>query len=255
MGMLGLLGGAAGLALGGPAGGVLGAQIGGGFDTNSAAQAAASSAQDFSSQQYATRYQTSVKDMQAAGLNPMLAYSQGPGTAPQGVSYTPQNPFGNLASAYQSAAKTPSEIDLNTSSAGLAEMQLRQSEKTVDKIEQETRNLKTDQERLKVVIDNLLLEGQNLYKEGFNLSTIGDHLRSDIELMRKRGVNFGYLNDQSATQTAINAAEAKLREFDVKAAGDLGNVGRNFGQLKPVFDVLVNILGLTRKSGGITIHK
>jgi hypothetical protein len=38
----------------------------------------------FSAQQYANRYQTTVKDMQAAGLNPMLAYSQGAGSAPTG---------------------------------------------------------------------------------------------------------------------------------------------------------------------------
>lgn len=244
MGMLGLLGGAAGLALGGgnPALGVLGAQIGGGFDTNSAAQAAASSAQDFSAGQYANRYQTTVKDMQAAGLNPMLAYSQGAGTAPQGVSYQPQNPFGNLASSYQAAAKTPSEINLNTTTAALTEVQAKQAEKTVDKIVQETSNLQTDQQRLKVVIDNLLLEGQNLYKTNLNLSTIGDQMRASIELMRKRGVNLGFLNDQSATQTAINSAEAQLRGFDVKAAGDLGNVGREAGQLKPIFDILRGIL-------------
>lgn len=39
---------------------------------------------DFQQQQFSTRYQTQVKDLQAAGLNPMLAYGQSPGQAPQG---------------------------------------------------------------------------------------------------------------------------------------------------------------------------
>ena len=247
MGMLGLLGGAAGLALGGLGGGVLGAQIGGGFDTNSAAQAAASSAQEFSAQQYANRYQTTVKDMQAAGLNPMLAYSQGAGTAPQGVSYQPQNPFGNLASSYQAAAKTPSEINLNTSTAGLFDSQTEQAKKTVDKIEQETSNLKTDQQRMKVVIDNLLLEGQNLYKTNLNLSTVGDQMRASIELMRKRGVNLGFLNDVAETQAAINRAESQLRGFDVKSATNLGNIGRDAGQFKTIADILVSVLRTMRR--------
>lgn len=42
-------------------------------------------AQDFSAQQFATRYQTQVRDLIAAGLNPMLAYHQSPGSSPQGI--------------------------------------------------------------------------------------------------------------------------------------------------------------------------
>lgn len=53
------------------------------------AQSNAHSAQDFSAQQFEQRYQTQVKDLQAAGLNPMLAYGQGPGGSPQGVMAPP----------------------------------------------------------------------------------------------------------------------------------------------------------------------
>lgn len=47
-----------------------------------AAQQNQAAANAFSAQQYATRYQTTVKDLEAAGLNPMLAVSNGPGSAP-----------------------------------------------------------------------------------------------------------------------------------------------------------------------------
>lgn len=60
--------------------GVLGA-----LDKNRAQQEQSSSTQAFSAQQFATRYQTTVADMQAAGLNPMLAYNQGGGSPPTGV--------------------------------------------------------------------------------------------------------------------------------------------------------------------------
>lgn len=51
---------------------------------NASREQIAADANAFSAQQYANRYQTTVKDMQAAGLNPMLAYSQGAGSAPTG---------------------------------------------------------------------------------------------------------------------------------------------------------------------------
>lgn len=53
-----------------------------GYLNNSAASDRQEDAQKFSAEQFASRYQTTVKDMQAAGLNPMLAYSQGGGSPP-----------------------------------------------------------------------------------------------------------------------------------------------------------------------------
>lgn len=70
----------------GGAGVGIAADLGSAFLNNRFATAAAHRAQDFSAQQYATRYQTQVRDLRAAGLNPMLAYAQSPGGGPSGVS-------------------------------------------------------------------------------------------------------------------------------------------------------------------------
>jgi len=56
--------------------------VGAGLVNNLFAGSRQDDAQAFSAQQFATRYQTQVADMKAAGLNPMLAYTQGPGSAP-----------------------------------------------------------------------------------------------------------------------------------------------------------------------------
>jgi len=56
----------------------------GGERRNTAQAEQAQQANAFSAQQFASRYQTTVKDMEAAGLNPMLAYSQGGGSPPSG---------------------------------------------------------------------------------------------------------------------------------------------------------------------------
>lgn len=56
-----------------------------------------------------TSYQRGVKDMEAAGLNPMLAYSQGGASAPQGMS----------SGAAQATAVQPAPM-LNSAGAGVA---------------------------------------------------------------------------------------------------------------------------------------
>lgn len=74
--------------------------------SNDANRDIANQANQFSAQQYATRYQTTVKDMQAAGLSPMLAYSQGAGSAPSGqVGHAQQNVVSSAVDAYQKSAE------------------------------------------------------------------------------------------------------------------------------------------------------
>jgi hypothetical protein len=74
-------------------------------DTNQANADIAQANNAWSAQQFATRYQTTTKDMQAAGLNPMLAYSQGGGSPPTAQSYQAQNPMSSAVEAYHQSAQ------------------------------------------------------------------------------------------------------------------------------------------------------
>lgn len=78
----------------------LGADIGssalsfaGGLMSNSANKKMAREQMAFQERMASTQYQRGMKDMKAAGLNPILAYKGGSNTAPTGASIAQQNPF------------------------------------------------------------------------------------------------------------------------------------------------------------------
>ena len=222
-----------------------------GMLNNKAAQDRQDDAQAFSAQQFANRYQTTVQDMQAAGLNPMLAYSQGPGAAPtsSAASSAGYGDLGQSITQARMASAQVANIDADTenkkaqaalieaqvaqtrASAGSLEATTELTRETVEKTRQEVINLRTDNDRAKAVIDNLRIEYDNLIKKGYNLTEVGNQLRQSIAKMK---AEIPLINEQ----TFRTAMEGQLLRLDKEAAESVGNLGRESGQFRTLIDVL-----------------
>lgn len=224
MGLLQTLGTAAGTYFGGTGGGAAGAALGGWLDqrmTNQTASSAADVTYERQRELRQTAYQDTMQDLEKAGLNPMLAFSQGP----TGVSSVAMPQFTNMWDSSTSATGI-SNADANQDQASASIQQANNQSKLVwaqvDKIREETKNLKTEGERL-VKATELLLE--------------------QAELARKQGATQEATVKQIAATVMKLHKEAELLGFDIAAAKSMDNLGRSAGQVRPILEIIRSLFG------------
>lgn len=228
----------------------------GGERRNAAQAEQASSANAFSAQQFATRYQTTVQDMQAAGLNPMLAYSQGGGSPPTGQqaqmsdSLTPAVQAGTSAYlASLSGRKLDAEIkniQADTEQKEASAMERRgeawnkpaQGEQSAaSAFAARTAGGQSEQmsRKINAEVANIPLEGNRI-----RAATV--MLAEQAKLMTQQGKTQQFVRDQLEAAISKLRAETHLINLDVKAADQVGNFGREFGQLKPFIDMVISVI-------------
>jgi len=193
------------------------ANLVGSYMTNEANKDIAQSNNQWSAEQYAKRYQTQVADLQAAGLNPMLAYNQSPGSAPSTQQVVFQNPLAAASQAY-----------LQGASASQAHAEAERSKVLNDYTQQQTMNLKEEFKNIPLAgnqinafVAKMEQERQLLLQKKLTEVEVGNHLRA---LITKIGKETDLLNNQVEVEHSLN------------------NIGRYSKELGPITQLLLNAI-------------
>lgn len=221
-----------------PAAAYLGSQVTNEGNLDVAKQYSAASAEQaainrqFQADMSNTSYQRSVKDLQAAGLNPMMAYSNGGASTPSGAQgvvqqVQMQNALGSAVDAYNQTAGQTSRSAADYGSAATAEKMVEQIQATTEKVKADIEKVKGD--------TNFATQQDILRQTAWSLHQSG-------AVNQERGMTEG--QQRAVMQQTIKNLEkdGTLKQLDIDAAKALDNLGRTSKELQPIIQMLTSIL-------------
>ena len=193
---------------------------------NAATAEAASRQMDFQERMSNTAYQRATADLKAAGINPMLAAMRGGATTPGGAMYSAQMP--QITDIFTPAVQSYAQQQTAGSSSALqAEQAIKTSyesefvQQGVEKIKKEIRNLDSEEDRLKAMVVMLGEQASLMKAQNLSQSDIQNHFKAMVRKLSE---------------------ETTILKSEVSAINTLNNLGRDYGQMKPLIDTIISAI-------------
>lgn len=164
----------------------------------------------------ATQYQTAVKDMIAAGLNPMLAYHQGGAGTPPGATGQTAQAAGTaplrLSQSMQSAATTRNLIEQNENIA--ADTAVKRAEE--QRIRAQTPTYAVSIEQMRATIDKTFVEMAKIVQETDTSAATARNIEQQTTNLKALLPQIEATINQLKAQTQLTAAQIKQTTTQTK---------------------------------------
>jgi hypothetical protein len=227
-------------------------------DTNAQNRQLAAENTAFQERMSNTAYQRQVKDLEASGLNPMLAYVKGGGAStPSGSVAQMSSPAAAGISSAESASRSSltqkqvPKVAAETEKIGadtvvsraqrfLVEAQTSLAGATAD---EKRANLNVLEARAKQITEEI----KNIPLEGDRLIALAKQLKASEALIGKQTLTEEQRRGQVSWLAVKAMLEGDLLSLDKAAITQADNFGKEFGQFKPLIDSLISIVRMLKR--------